>query len=366
MSKKVIRLTETDLENIVKKILSEQSQGGELLPAPGGFFKVQGNSLFWTSDKNQYIKIWEIGSEPTYRVNSASGSFEPTGYIGRQEPIFSSLEYRDDTFAQMRADNTLPKAYDWDLQVNDDSFLFYGLNEKGEIYGSASSLIVVTRQQLKNRDFLWRQGAISSVTNKMRLSREGEVKWGETFVRLGRDRFILAVLSTGTPIRYVTLPERIRLSLPLEDQFEYDTVDFVNDAKTMEKINEFISKLKEYDEKYPEDFRNHVKTTKPVVYGYASIDGDPEENITGKFSPCRGEKTRGEYNKCLSQHRADKVAEILNRELADVEMNVFTASGEGETDRFAKGMKWPQVTDSSKTAPNRRVETNIGEFVYEN
>ena len=47
-------------------------------------------------------------------------------------------------------------------------------------------------------------------------------------------------------------------------------------------------------------------------------------------------------------------------------MNVFTGSGEGETDTFAKGMKWPQVTDRSKTAPNRRVETNIGEFVYEN
>ena len=365
--KKIVRLTEADLENIVTKILSEQSQGdGGLLPAPNGFFKVQGNSLFWTSDKTNYTKIWEVGSKPTYRVSSADGSFEPTGYVGRQEPIFSSLEFRDETFQLMKSDNSLPRNYKWDLQVNDDSFLFYGLNEQGEIYGSASSLIEVTARQLRNRDFLLGEGAVSSETNKLRLSREGEVIWGETFVRLERNRFILAALSTGSPIRYVTLPKRIKLSLPLEDQFKYDTVDFVDNAKTMEKINEFISKLKEYDEQYPEDFRNHVKGTKPVVYGYASIDGDPEENITGKFSPCKSEKTRGEYNKCLSQYRAQKVAEILNRELSDVEMNVFTGSGEGETDTFAKGMKWPQVTDRSKTAPNRRVETNIGEFVYEN
>ena len=53
--KKIVRLTEADLENIVTKILSEQSQGdGGLLPAPNGFFKVQGNSLFWTSDKTNY------------------------------------------------------------------------------------------------------------------------------------------------------------------------------------------------------------------------------------------------------------------------------------------------------------------------
>ena len=58
------------------------------------------------------------------------------------------------------------------------------------------------------------------------------------------------------------------------------------------------------------------------------------------------------------------MAKIINDGLSGTGMDIFKAIGMGETDKFAPGMKWPEVKDTKKTAPNRRVYTYIPSFTY--
>ena len=58
------------------------------------------------------------------------------------------------------------------------------------------------------------------------------------------------------------------------------------------------------------------------------------------------------------------MAKIINDGLSGTGIDIFKAIGVGETDKFAPGMKWPEVKDTKKTAPNRRVYTYIPPFTY--
>ena len=370
--KKIVRLTESDLEKIIRRVLEEQQENPNVnfVDVIGGILKIEGSSLFWAQDeKSPYTKIWDENAVFSFKVDKTQGRYEPTGYFGLQEKIFSPDGYtRTYTWSSMKSLGINPRGDKWQRQINDQSILCYTLTTNNEVSGTAVSIIEMTNRQVKEQTELSRFGAYNG--KKLERSREGNLVWGQTYVRIGRNRNLVVVkLSgksiSGQPESIPTIPpKKIKLTLPLVDSFLFDTIEFVNDSEANQKIMDFVNDLKKYDEMYPQTFRNHVKQSKPVVYGYASIDADPNESITGKFQPCRGESTRGEYNKCLSQHRADKLAEILNSNLSDVEMNVFEGVGVGETDKFAKGMKWPQVTDNTKTAPNRRVETVIDEFTF--
>ena len=56
----------------------------------------------------------------------------------------------------------------------------------------------------------------------------------------------------------------------------------------------------------------------------------------------------------LSKKRAETIASLLKNSLPGIKLN-FIPKGIGETDQFAKGKKWPDVTDENQTAPNRRL-----------
>ena len=69
---------------------------------------------------------------------------------------------------------------------------------------------------------------------------------------------------------------------------------------------------------------------KPTIKGYASRDGDPAEQITGQYQPCGGNKTRADYDLCLSHERAKLIANILNKGLPELD-GAFQFKGMGET-----------------------------------
>ena len=100
------------------------------------------------------------------------------------------------------------------------------------------------------------------------------------------------------------------------------------------------------------------RTNSIDVVAYASIDEDPEQVVnyvvgTNAVEGCGGKQKRHDYNQCLSQKRADKVAAILNEKLPD--FPDFIGKGLGETDKFAPGKKWPK-SSREETLPNRRFD----------
>jgi outer membrane protein OmpA-like peptidoglycan-associated protein len=116
-----------------------------------------------------------------------------------------------------------------------------------------------------------------------------------------------------------------------------------------------------------------ILDTNVVVKGFASSDGDPSSNQIGKLQACQNTKTRGEYDKCLSQKRADLIAKTLNNYLSNIEVEQPTGKvtvgslyqrgvenwanpiGVGQ-DSSKTGIDWKTPHKSSDTAKDRRVE----------
>jgi hypothetical protein len=166
---------------------------------------------------------------------------------------------------------------------------------------------------------------------------------------------------TPTPI---TKTASIDIKANVEDPFQFDKINLYEEAER--SLVRFIQKLKNISQDYgPETYQNYlefVKSKQPIyVYSYASKDGDPNEKITGRYKPCKANsKTRGEYDLCLSQKRAEYIVGRLEKELPDF-VGLFKAVGKGQTTQF-NGKGWPTSKDTNETKPNRRFEVLIPRY----
>ena len=396
MGKKVIRLTEADIEKIVRNVLKEQSeqpaaqQSDEIImnrpDAIGGIFKVQGSKLMWCESKDSGCQqIWEKGANVEWTFNN--GVLKPGGWVNVQLSLFGGYDflarYNGNVFTGTNTPYA-PTQRNWQgfnqvnwtqLRGDDEKVYFWALDENtGLPMMDVTVIIAGTRKNIKDPNWV---RMVRGGENALTLSRD-KIIWGQTTVKYDNKNYFVCAVGFGTPVRpgsntptTPTPPPRKpvvdRLEMALMDMFKFDETEFTNSGEAQSKINDFISQLKGYSTKFntnENNFKQHIINSKPIVFGYASRDQDPAEKITGGFTPCKGEPTRGDYNRCLSQHRADKVAEMINTGLDGTGMNVFTAKGMGETDKFAPGKKWPEVKDNTQTAPNRRVYTFIPPFKY--
>lgn len=162
-------------------------------------------------------------------------------------------------------------------------------------------------------------------------------------------------------------------SFTLTDPFEFD-----KDVLTSEGEKNLNAKLQIFDKFIKTAFDkgklNQILDTDVVVKGFASSDGDPSSSQIGKLPACQNNKTRGEYDKCLSQKRADLIAKTLNNYLSitkitQLDGNKTTVGGEfpqsvenwanaigvGQ-DSSNTGIDWKKPHKPSDTAKDRRVE----------
>jgi len=126
-----------------------------------------------------------------------------------------------------------------------------------------------------------------------------------------------------------TTPEFEEIKLDIQSPFEFDKTTLTPDAEI--EFKKFVEKIK----------LNYQGVSGNVeVIASASIDGD--------------ENQKRDYNQKLSDNRASTIANRLKTETGISTLN-FIPKGIGQTDQFAKGMKYPEVKDVNKTAPNRRL-----------
>jgi outer membrane protein OmpA-like peptidoglycan-associated protein len=127
------------------------------------------------------------------------------------------------------------------------------------------------------------------------------------------------------------------VQLDIQSPFEFDKVTLTSEAE--QKFTQFIQNVK----------ANYQGATGDVeVLCSASIDADPAK--------------KAQYNKKLSENRALTIVNRLKTETGITTMN-FIPKGIGQTDQFAPGLKWPEVTDQNKTAPNRRLIIKLPKII---
>jgi hypothetical protein len=164
----------------------------------------------------------------------------------------------------------------------------------------------------------------------------------------------------------VTIPD---YEFTLTDVFNFDTIDLKDPTKLDTEIENFkrfmvraIGKGKFLD----------ILNTDVVIKGYASSDGDPSEKVTGKYAPCSDSATRGDYDKCLSQKRAEVVANKLNDAIKTIPFTLYgkpstlgaaypdsttnwaRAEGMGQDSSQSK-IDWTTEHDPKETAKDRRI-----------
>jgi outer membrane protein OmpA-like peptidoglycan-associated protein len=167
--------------------------------------------------------------------------------------------------------------------------------------------------------------------------------WNEGFYIPGREKIIirfslyLPTLHNSYPIppdffKVPTpskKPEFEEIKLDIQSPFEFDKITLTPEAEI--EFKKFIEKVKS----------NYQGVSGSVeVIASASIDGDEDQ--------------KRDYNQKLSDNRANTIANRLKTETGISTLN-FIPKGIGQTDQFAKGMKYPEVKDVNQTAPNRRL-----------
>jgi hypothetical protein len=152
--------------------------------------------------------------------------------------------------------------------------------------------------------------------------------------------------------------------MALGDVFNFDDIEFKDENMANQLIARFTQQMKSLIEKHGQPFVDHIKAQNPTILGYSSVDGDPAQQIMGKYQPCSGNKIRQEYDLCLSQERAKKLAEILNQALPELQ-GAIKFKGMGETNQFGPGWTKESPTIPEQTAPNRRyVLSPINPFIH--
>ena len=173
----------------------------------------------------------------------------------------------------------------------------------------------------------------------------------------------------------------------VENPFEFDKAGITPEAKLAIEDEMLLfkelkkgegNKLQQYIDKY-------LKGKEVMVYAYSSIDADPDEIGGGEYvgpSNCakrvNGQPTglRKDYNLCLSQARAEAVAEFLKTEYPEIFGKViFKPIGKGESNKSGNGVfakfgtakqKAHQAKNREATASDRRFEVDLPGATFKN
>jgi outer membrane protein OmpA-like peptidoglycan-associated protein len=374
MAKKVIRLTEADVQKIVDKIILEQNEKTSYFELGPEILSIgPGNKLYISYVKDKLVT-------PLMNINGILSEFSvnPKTKFILNKGFKDNMSRLNTTWRAFTTDEK-PMQHSFDKTVSADAldYRFIALTPQGFEDAGLPRIYTAKIKLVKKND-------AEDILEKYTETTFEEGLRPYTYISVNRkgndsifgERYIyyLKLYPGRRPGRkYSTdgggeITKPIKLSLNLEDVFKFDEINFKNESEAMTKINDFAKAIQNNieNEKHGELFRRQMnaKLARNPILGYASIDGDPEGNVPEDkgYGPCSGQK-RKDYNKCLSEARAKRVADMLNDKFSDDNMINFKYEGMGETDQLSnpKGKKWPDYKPN-ETGENRRIVLDLGEF----
>ena len=336
MGKKIIKLTESELYNLVKRVLQEQeNEDDSFYTIDGEAFKIKNGQLYHAKVDYEtgHVKLVANfnGNVNDFKVipdlNTGGGTVvgdefnKNVALATKNWPDLirsnnSSLQYKSIPFPVYmiipKPNNPLDKLK---LKGNEDRI------------GTPSVFSISIGQYDKKLADLYKK------------STDGTISF-DTYIKSGGYIYLLKT----SPSDYITEHLRFGKDEPIEDTvelniespFKFNEVNLTDEAQ-----KEFIDFIKSIKTNYSD------ATGDVEVISSASIDGDPEGKVASG-------KTRKVYDMELSKKRAETIVSTLKNNLPGIKLN-FIPKGIGQTDQFAPGKKWPEVTNQNETAPNRRL-----------
>ena len=329
MGKKIIKLTESDLYRIVKRVINEQEEASEdnsyyTIAVRNGqlaFRVIDGRLWLLKFDKNGLgIPVQNLnGVLSDFKVDYKSGQI-----IGDEFKNNSALTNKH-WLEIGRNPDALPRQTEY-------TYKFLALVPKG------------TRSKIQVGTPIVYSAEIINTPSKNHYEKSpgySESKNGEVgqyvYYKSGGEGHILTFSSGGYVMGYESgkpkedpTPDPTPFELNIESPFKFNKTDLSDDAKL--EFNKFIESVKENYENVQGDVE---------VICSSSIDGPPDQK-------------RIDYDMNLSKRRAEAIVSILKTSLPGTKLN-FIPKGIGQTEQFAKGKKYPEVQDENQTAPNRRL-----------
>jgi outer membrane protein OmpA-like peptidoglycan-associated protein len=342
MGKKIIKLTESELYYLVKKVLQEQEEKEEEIDE--SFYKL-GSEFYFKINQNYLYSIvdgadgqqWKYVNGDLYNFKVNYKTKELVSDYGWGLNFELTDKYWPDLYSSSVGGEPLVPLQNANM---DYKFVAMAPNDRRLPFPTDKSKIgsptLYTAKIIKQD--------LSLLKGRYEESKDDTIS-PVMYVKKGRYG-ILIQLFPGASAKYFSnkptpetpedTPEDIPFELNIESPFRFNETNLTDEAK--QEFKDFIKSIK----------TNYSDATGDVeVISSASIDEDPE----GKLKT--GQK-RKDYNMDLSKKRAETIALLLKNSLPGIKLN-FIPKGIGETDQFAKGKKWPDVTDENQTAPNRRL-----------
>ena len=395
--KKIIKLSESDIYNLVKRVISEQSTQQDLVKDLqddiNKIIEIKQSTLF----SNIKLK-WKSGNNNKNVIFSVLFNGADTRKTLVMEPKVrntweTNLKYID--FGNVPISHLLTPVYNNNKYIQ----LFKNYpNIKNQVDNAFANCLMFP---VNDNKYFTISGGISVVSkseSKNYYKKDEEINFGNKLTTgngSGATRFSVIVGKPkgikGMLNRYIFTFEVGNAQLifnefninddsggepeskPIDDiasitlnnegsePFIYDKLDLTKES--IKQINKFVEEIKDINKTYGiSTYNKYVDSLKksPInVLAYASIDGESNAIDHGTYLDCRGygNGTRGQYNLCLSQARADKIAKILNKALPEI--GNFVGIGKGETKNFGPGWTKEKPTTNTETLPNRKFEVKL-------
>ena len=336
MGKKIIKLTESELYNIVKRVLQEQEE------KDSSFYRIDGEAFKIVNGQLYHAKVnYETADvKLVSNFNGNINDFKVIPDLNTGGGTVVGDEFKKNVALATKNWPDLIRSNNSSLQYKSIPFPVYMIIPKPNN--------PLDKLKLKgNEDRIGTPSVFSisigqydkRLADLYKKSTDGTISF-DTYIKSGPYIYLLKT----SPSDYITKHLRFGKDEPIEDTvelniespFKFNEVNLTDEAK--KEFDNFIQSVKS----------NYVDATGDVeVTCSASIDGDPEGKVASG-------KTRKVYDMELSKKRAQTIVSTLKNNLPEIKLN-FIPNGIGQTDQFATNKKWPKVKDSNQTAPNRRL-----------
>ena len=400
MGKKVIRLTEADIEKIVQKVLSEQPLNDNLVLEQlndriTSFMEEKQTEIF---NDNRFIQpVAGQDGLPSVEITDKEGNVVFNKPFDRNTGV-ATVNRKFDLGTVK-----LSEYYDEIIGNNNNFKTLISLHP--EIKEQMNNMVIPFIMYPYSSDASFKIFEYNKRKRKKRNQRRRELKSSDRFsafdVRVplkqffdntpmawGRRNFFYEIemgsiaLNLGSVgiLHFGDNGEKVKLSgdtdfaegkvkLDLVDMFDYDTIDFKDQTKFDNALNKFKTELNSGLKKLT-GLKDWLQKQNLIVYGYASQDANPDDKVSGGYDPCKGSGLRKDYNVCLSKARAEKVASELQKVFNEAGVQVtIKHQGNGETTKFkaddgSVGNGWSdgKKDDEKNLSPNRRVIFNIPKY----
>lgn len=302
------------------------------------------NSIYYF-DGTTSTEIWDKNSKVSFAVDLQTGKLE-NGSELMDEQISLQPTFKD----FLVKGGFGPLNYEWENQKL-PTFYLVMFGDQGKMFLSAAAPVLISRRQAKSEKLT-------------KAVKEGDYIYAEidkTYIPTKKGNALVAKMSFGKEISKVQPPTPTPppvipdYTFTLTDVFKFDSDELKEPTSLDTAINEFKRFMNRVVQKR---IQNEILNTDVKILGYASSDGNPEERDGGNLAACsqygKGKGPRKDYDKCLSQKRAEVVANRINDTLKSIPImygNKASTLGElypESTSNWAKAVGMGQNSEVSK------------------